>query len=275
MSEAPVVLLNGAPATAQAWLSRALHYGDGVFRTCLIYNSQLIDAEQQLETLRRDAETLGLDCPEDSRLLSEIKQLTQACDTGVLKILLVRAGQGRGYRPASGVVDGVLIRYPAPRFAASSWTSGIRAFRCALRLADQPRLAGVKHLNRLEQVLASAQWVEDADEGILCDRVGRPIGGIRSNLFWVKDGALYTPALDHCGVAGMMRSKVMALAGKAGIECKIGAWRWRELQMADEVFVTNSLIGIWPVRELERRRLVAPGPVTARLTAALGHPRLV
>ena len=275
MSGAVQALLNGAPVAEALMLSRGLHYGDGVFRTLLKYEGQLLDSKLQLLKLAHDARALGLEPPEAELLLQEAASLSGAA-SGVVKILLLRGGAGRGYAPQTwpqaGQTDRLLLSYPLPVYPAQHWQQGIDAFRCGLRLGRQPALAGIKHLNRLEQVLASRDWPEGAVEGILCDERGAPVCGTRSNLFWVSGGRLHTPALDGCGVAGMMRDKVLACATALGLPVRIELRPWSKLLDADEAFVSNSLIGIWPLRSLEQRRWEAPGPVTAGLTAVLRHP---
>jgi len=268
----PAALLNGVAAEPPLALSRGLHYGDGVFRTLLKFDGQLIDLKLQLLKLEHDARALGLEPPAAELLRQEAESLSDGLSAAVLKILLLRAGAGRGYAPQGAATDRLLLRYSVPRYPAGHWREGIRAFRCGLRLGRQPLLAGIKHLNRLEQVLASRDWPEGMDEGILCDERGAPVCGTRSNLFWVGQGVLHTPALDSCGVAGMMRDKVLAAAAALGLTVRIESRPWSKLADADEAFVSNSLIGLWPLRELEQRRWQAPGPVTARLAAALRHP---
>ncbi|MBI3171341.1 MAG: aminotransferase class IV, partial [Hydrocarboniphaga effusa] len=135
-------------------------------------------------------------------------------------------------------------------------------------------LAGVKHLNRLEQILASREWEPGADEGLLADDQNRPVSGTRGNLFWVGQGALRTSALDRCGVAGLMRGKVLQAAAALGLPYTVAEGSWNELESADEVFVTNSLIGLWPVRAMGDKSWAAPGPVTRRLMEAIKHPQL-
>ncbi|HZR37031.1 MAG TPA: aminodeoxychorismate lyase [Nevskia sp.] len=272
MSEAPQGLLNGSPLGQSLAASRGLHYGDGVFRTFLKFDGQLIDFKLQTLKLEHDARALGLEPPPAVLLRQEADGLSAGQAAAVLKILLLRAGAGRGYAPRGTAADRLLLRYPLPLYPAACWREGIRAFRCGLRLGRQPALAGIKHLNRLEQVLASRDWPEGMDEGILCDERGAPVCGSRSNLFWVGEGVLHTPALDGCGVAGMMRDKVLAAAAALGMAVRIETRPWAKLIDADEAFVSNSLIGLWPLRELEQRRWPAPGPVTARLAAALRHP---
>ena len=136
---------------------------------------------------------------------------------------------------------------------------------CQLKLAHQPALAGVKHLNRLENVLARAEW-SDADiaEGILCDGEGNVIGGTMTNLFIVLGDTLVTPELNRCGVAGVTRDRVMAIALREGVECQVRAVPVGELFSADEIFLVNSLIGAWPVRSMEGRNWSA-GALTRSL----------
>ena len=167
-----------------------------------------------------------------------------------------------------------MIRDELPDLPSRAWDKGVRATRSPVSLSQQPRLAGIKHLNRLEQVLASQGWPRGVSEAIQCDASGNPIGGTRTNLFWASRGALYTPELSFCGVAGMMRQKVLELAQALGLAWKIGRWSWRDFEGSDEAFLTNSLIGIWPLRSIGQRKWRAPGPLTLQLSAALAHPAI-
>jgi 4-amino-4-deoxychorismate lyase len=272
MSASPPALLNGAPLDQSLAGSRGLHYGDGVFRTVLHFDGLLVDFRLQAQKLEHDARVLGLDPPDFDTLRQEAEALSAGARNGVLKILLLRADAGRGYAPRTAATDRLLLLYPLPDYPAAHWREGVDAFRCGVRLGRQPALAGVKHLNRLEQVLASRDWPEGMAEGILCDERGAPVCGTRANLFWVGQGTLHTPALDGCGVAGVMRDKVLACATALGLTVRVESRPWSKLVDADEAFLTNSLIGIWPLRRLEQRQWQAPGPVTTRLAAVLRHP---
>lgn len=267
-------LINGAPATGYKSWNRGLHYGDGVFRTCLIYDGKVIDLERQIEKVINDAEAVSLYFADRDILLREAQEMAKGIPQDVLKILLVRAGAARGYRTSVATADRLLCCFPTSRYPASNWEKGIVTFKSRVRLGPQPMLAGIKHLNRLEQILASREWEPGADEGLLADDQNRPIGGTRGNLFWVKQGVLRTPLLDRCGVAGLMREKVIEAARAMQQPCEVTECSWEILDSADEVFVTNSLIGIWPVRALGDKTWAAPGPVTRRLTEAIKHPRL-
>jgi 4-amino-4-deoxychorismate lyase len=269
------LLFNGAPVAPDLGWHRGLQYGDGIFRTCLIFSSQVIDISEQIIKASSDARRLGFEAPAVDLLAQEAAVLAAGQDRAVLKIMLMRASGERGYRGGGRGADRLLCRYPAPRHAASRWDAGIVARRSAFRLASQPALAGIKHLNRLEQVLASRDWPDDADELVVGDAQDRPLSGTRTNLFWAGRGVLRTPALDACGVAGLMRDKVLAAARVLGVRAEVAAGSWDELLAADEAFVTNSLVGIWPLARLDERRWPAPGPLTQRLAAQLRHPRLV
>jgi 4-amino-4-deoxychorismate lyase len=136
---------------------------------------------------------------------------------------------------------------------------------CALRLGEQPALAGIKHVSRLEQVLARAEWNDAAiGEGLLCDTHGRVISATAANLFAVLGGRLVTPALDHCGVAGVARAEVLAQR-----DCEVRDLTMAELMRADEVFLTNSVRGIVPVAALDDRHW----EVGATTRALLAHWR--
>ncbi|HSW11507.1 MAG TPA: aminodeoxychorismate lyase [Solimonas sp.] len=269
-----VALYNGSrPGPELAW-SRGLHYGDGVFRTLLVWDGEVLDLDLQLDVLAGDAAQLGLDSPPRPLLRVELAQLAQGQPRAVLKLMLLRRAGGRGYQAARRDCDRLLLRSEAPLYPAAHWSEGVRSFISPRLLAAQPQLAGIKHLNRLEQVLASGDWPADADEALLCNAAGNPVCGSRSNLFRVKQGRLLTAGLSDCGIRGMMRRKIIDLAQALQIPVDIEDSRPETLRQADEVLLSNSLIGIWPLRQVDDHCWPAPGPITQRLMAALGHPRL-
>jgi 4-amino-4-deoxychorismate lyase len=266
--------LNGKPLAEVLALHRGLQYGDGVFRTCMVHEATVVDLEHQCRKAVADAARLGMIAVDGEALRQEAAALARGHAQGVLKMLLLRAGKERGYRSSADVADRLLCAYPAPALPPRGWDEGVSVFRSPFRLATQPLLAGIKHLNRLEQVLACRDWEEGADEALVSDAEGRPVSGTRTNLFWVRGGALHTPELARCGVSGRMRERVLAAAAAAGIACHAGDYEWDDVGGADEVFLTNSLVGIWPVRSLGGRSLRAPGSVTRQLAARIAHPRM-
>ncbi len=266
--------LDGHRTHSSLAFARGLHYGDGVFRTLLKYNNNIIDIELQINKLLEDSKALNL-APSVLKLRTQLQRAGRASDNAVLKLLVMRKAASRGYASCTREVQILAQRWPLPRYPLSCWAQGIDCFTSDIQMAAQPRLAGIKHLNRLEQVLASRDWPEAAREGILGDSDSRPICGTRSNLFWVHENRLYTPELSACGVAGVMRDKVLKAAAAMNIECRIECHPRQALLAADEAFVSNSLIGIWPMRSLDQHVWQAPGPLTQTLIQTLAHPKLI
>lgn len=267
-------LVNGAPADRIAISDRGLQYGDGVFETLAVRDGRCEFWDRHLQRLTRGCDVLRLPVPRPHQLIEEADRLARGVRQGVLKIIVTRGSGGRGYRlPRKMAPTRILTLSEWPDYPEDWPASGVAVRLCDQRLGSQPRLAGIKHLNRLEHVLARMEW-DDADvaEGLLCDQQGHVIEGISTNLFCVQAGRLRTPSLEQCGVAGIMRAVVMDVACDAGIACDAAGIERDALYAADEIFLTNSLIGIWPVRQLERRQL-EPGPVTRRLQAALNAVR--
>ena len=142
----------------------------------------------------------------------------------------------------------ILQLNPFPVWPANPQRNGIQVILCETRLGLNAQLAGIKHLNRLEQVLARSEWQQaDISEGLVCDAEGYLVEGTMSNLFWYRDDELFTPSLEYCGVDGIIRQRLIERAESLQIKVNIGRYLPAELQHADEVFLTNSVIGLWPV----------------------------
>jgi 4-amino-4-deoxychorismate lyase len=264
---ATAILVDGRPAAAVDARDRGLHYGDGVFETIACIDGAPEYWEAHLARLARGCGRLGIPLPDGDRLAADARRLCAGhSGDSVLKVIVTRGAGARGYRTAvSARPVSILLHGPWPAVPPRFTTAGVAVRVCDLRLARQPALAGIKHLNRLEQVLARREWTDDTwQEGVLCDAGGRVIEGIASNLFLVQGGRLVTPDLSDCGVAGIVRGRLLAIAGQAGFAAEVRPVPLEELHGADEIFLTNSLIGIWPVTRLEGRRL-AVGPATRRL----------
>ena len=273
----PEALYNGAAVDSTNWpQSRGLHYGDGVFRTLYIHDGECVDWNGQRAHLLADAARLGLQlqAPADQALDSEVHAIAQGRTAAVLKILLWRQASDRGYSPAAANAERLLICSPVPEVPATCWTRGVNVIDSPVRLASPHLLAGAKHLNRLEQVLASRDWPAGVDEALMSDADGHIVCGTRSNLFWSSHGRLLTPSLERCGVAGRMRARILEQASRLGIETGILQAPRASLESAEELFLTNSVFGIWPVRRLGKRDLPAPGRLTQALMRELPHPRM-
>jgi 4-amino-4-deoxychorismate lyase len=248
------MIINGLPGDFVNASDRGLMYGDGVFRTLLIHQGKPLHWQQHYNKLQHDCTALGIVCPSIQLLAAELAQLAQSEPDAIAKIVITRGPATRGYAPAANPqVTRILSTSNIPQYPDSYATQGISVHICKLRLGHQPRLAGIKHLNRLENVLAAAEWNDpDIAEGIMLDQDGHVIEGTRSNLFLVRDGKLFTPDLSKCGVAGLQRERVMHYARQQRMICKVTELTLDDLLAADEIFMVNSVIGLWPVRDLHR-----------------------
>ena len=262
-----MILVNGMQSEAVPANDRGLAYGDGVFRTLLVQAGVAQHWQRHYRKLAHDCSVLGLQCPPPALLEDELRAIAPAGDA-VVKVIVTRGAGERGYRYApQAPPNRIISSAPIPLYPARNRKEGVRVRRCRLKLAQQPALAGVKHLNRLENVLARAEWTDDAiAEGLLCDMEGRVIGGTMSNVFAVLQGELVTPSLERCGVAGVTRERVLDAALQQGTPCCIRDLTWAQLLAAEEIFLVNSVFGVWPVREVDghARRI---GPVVAQSAA--------
>ncbi len=262
------VLVNGEPTDAVSARDRGFQYGDGLFETIAVKHGAPLLLDKHLARLGAGAERLGFQVS-PALLHQEAEQLCRGVERGVLKIIVTRGVSMRGYRgdPAATPTR-VLVLSDWPSYPASYVKEGVDVRLCRTRLASQPVLAGLKHLNRLEQVLARTEWDDEFAEGLMQDESGNIVEGTMTNVFLVHDGALVTPALDRCGVEGVMRSVVLARVGGLGLACRVETVTPKHLQQAQEIFLTNSLIGLWPVRRIDHRSY-AIGDITRKIQQAI------
>ena len=254
MSPPALTLINGTPNTAISVLDRGFAYGDGVFRTIKVLAGVPQHWQQHYAKLLEDCGRLKLDCPPANLWLEDIAQLFADNADGVAKLMVSRGIAERGYAVTQAPVTRVSLRSDLPHYPASHAEQGIRAHLCQTRLAHQPLLAGIKHLNRLENVLARMEW-QDASmsEGIMLDLQGQVIEGVMSNILLRSGKMLSTPDLAQCGVAGITRQQILSLAPSLGLQTRIAAISLDELMQADEVLLCNSLYGVWQVVDFNGR----------------------
>jgi 4-amino-4-deoxychorismate lyase len=255
-------LINGQAGATLSSRDRGLLYGDGLFETVRVVGGVAPLWPHHMARLAEGCARLGLPAPDPRLLATELQAVASGMEAAVVRITVTRGEGARGYAPpAIQQPTRIVAAFPMPPLDARAASEGIRVRVCALRLAEQPRLAGLKHLNRLEQVLARAEWNDPAiAEGLLLDGAGRVICATMTNVFAVIDGALVTPALERCGVAGVARAEVLATQVRA----QVRDLRLDELLDASEVFLTSSVRGILPVQAVGDK-VFAPGPVTRAL----------
>jgi 4-amino-4-deoxychorismate lyase len=269
------VLIDGAADGAISALDRGLHFGDGVFETIACLQGRARFLSLHLERLAKGCCALGFAPPAAELLREEIGRLAAAQQRAIVKLIVTRGPAAvRGYG-VSGREQAtrITIRYPWPVEDPALQHGGVSVRVATLRLGENPALAGLKHCNRLEQVLARGEPdAAAADESLMLSRSGKLVSGTMTNVFLIdgppQSPRLRTPAVDVCGVAGVMRRVVLREATRAGIttmECELSAG---DLAAATEIFLTNARVGIWPVGRLQERTLT-PGPVTRRMQSLM------
>jgi 4-amino-4-deoxychorismate lyase len=269
---APCCWVDGQPADSVSVLERGLHYGDGLFETIAVLNGEARLLGRHLQRLATGCERLGLRA-EPAQIGAEVRAAAAEMPRAVIKVLLTRGrALARGYALSGAEIPTrIMLRYPWPAEDPAAAQAGARVRIATLRLGENPALAGVKHLNRLEQVLARREWSDPGImDALMFSHSGDLISGTMTNVFIVRDATLFTPRLERCGVAGVMRATVLALAAAGGVPVRECALSAQDLAAAEELFLTNALIGIRPVRELEGAALPL-GPLTRRLRAELAR----
>ena len=239
---------------------RGLHYGDGLFETMAVIQGTPRFWQGHVDRLAAGCEQLGLPLTPQAVLLREVQTVSAGQRRCVVKIIVTRGTSGRGYAaetPARG--NRVVCSWAWPQDPGHLVETGISMRVCSLRLGIQPALAGLKHLNRLEQVMARAEWQDPSiQEGLLLDAEDFVVSAISSNLFLVSGGRLLTPRLDRCGVRGVMRR---AILNAFRDRCEQRRITLDMLPEADEVFVCNAVRGIFPVTRIDHWEFEI-GPVT-------------
>jgi 4-amino-4-deoxychorismate lyase len=267
-----MILVNGVHQQYIQIADRGFQYGDGLFETIEVSNSQLVFIERHLARLNTGCHRLHIPCPDLTLLTSEAQDLCRHSSRAVLKIIVTRGTGGRGYRQPDCIQPTrVLSLHPYPDFPDSYSEQGIVARICSTPLGLNPFLAGIKHMNRLEQVMARSEWTDPAiQEGIMLDVNAQVIEGTMTNLFYVKEGTIYTSSLAQAGVAGIMRGIIIELTANQGLRVIEHTYTQEQLLSADEIFVCNAIIGIWPIHQIEKVHF-AVGPITRRLQQCLSQ----
>ncbi|SEK63251.1 aminodeoxychorismate lyase [Halomonas daqiaonensis] len=256
----------GAGASTEGWplKDRGVAYGDGLFETVLVRDGSPLLWNAHLARLARGCQVLGLPLPAEHRLAAPLANAPAGL--AVLKLMLTRGSGGRGYAPPE--TPDPRLRWQLSPLVPDEvrWKAGVRVRHCRLRLGIQPALAGLKHLNRLENVLARGEWSDDDTvEGLLCDSEGRLVEATCMNLFWQREGRLETPRLVRCGVAGTLRAALLERLPITEVDAIPDV-----LANAEAVWLGNSVQGLWPVSRLDG----AEGEMLHRWSIGTDHRRL-
>lgn len=249
MTPPQAYLINGKNEALTPF-DRGLAYGDGVFRTFPVMQGKPDSWDMHYAKLVEDCNALGIVCPNAEALLSDIDRLFSEDKKAVAKIIVTRGTGSRGYAvPALAQPTRVVLKSPYPEYPASYFDEGVHLHLCSFRLASQPHLAGIKHLNRLENILARMEWTDgNIAEGLLLDAGNHVIECTMSNIFARFDRLLVTPDLSRCGVAGVTRQRILETAPSLNCRAEIAELPLSRLMQADEVVICNSLLGVLQVR---------------------------
>ena len=255
------ILINGQSEVSVSSQDRGFQYGDGLFETLAMENGEVRNWPLHWNRLCDGCDRLFLPSLNEIQILSEIDHVSCGVGKEIIKVIYSRGIGQRGYAFDEGTSSTrVISAHPWPKLRETNVNIGIELFVCKTRIAIQPALAGIKHLNRLENVLARHEWnSEQYAEGIMLDTRDNVIEGTMSNLFIVKNGRLQTPDISDCGVKGITRQRIIEIAKEKGISLDVVPIKMDQVFNADEVFVCNSIIGIWPVNKIRHQNfLVTP-----------------
>jgi 4-amino-4-deoxychorismate lyase len=272
MTHKQTYLLNGSTEQTISPFDRGLTYGDGVFRTLKVNHGRPCHWALHYQKLVADCTRLGIVCPASDLLISDIAALFTEDNLAVAKIVITRGESERGYAiPAISTPTRLVIKSKLPYYEDAWYADGVTLHVCETRLSAQPKLAGIKHLNRLENVLARSEWQDDMlFDGLLLDAHDHAIECTMSNLFARYGDELITPELSSCGVAGVTRQRIMDMAKSFNLNAKEKPITFAHLLHADEVLICNTLYGAFQVTRIQQKTWI-PSPLAYQIRSLLAH----
>lgn len=245
---------------------RGLAYGDGFFTTMLVLEGRLINWRKHQQRLTLSALCLGfpeLNWPALTQDLTTVLNHFVATDTGVIKIIITRGCGGAGYQPlpkAQTQPRIIIQKLPYPQQVDRSLKDAknnpaclsfiVKSQVCRTLWSDNKQLAGLKHLNRLDNVLARYELADGMSEGIMLSQTGGVISGTQSNIVVLKDLIAYTPKLETCGIHGTLLASLKEWLPSLGYDWQETQFDLAFLNSADEVFFCNAVRGIMPMESL-------------------------
>lgn len=242
--------VNGVPNKMISVDNRAFHFGDGFFTTAKLNYGKIIFLNWHIDRLNLSAKKLMFNNFDVDLVRKEIQKAAAVAIHGFIKVIISRKnndGNMYGYRCTDDMqVSRIIYTGQLPSYYSRWLQSGIKIKTCTIRLARSCFLAGIKHLNRLEQVMI-ANWVRRnsaIDEALVLDTEGNIVECCSANIFWRKNNQVFTPSVRYAGVNGVIRQLILKLLPKLGYSSKEVIVSSEYLQDADEVFITNSLLPV-------------------------------
>jgi len=259
--------INGVETEQLLVTDRGLAYGDGLFTTAKIMAGKIEMLDAHLQRLTDGCQHLGFSTFQATELRHQLVNLAKSYSRAVLKVIITTGSGGRGYaRPNTNnlTLSIIVMVHEFPQHYDALAQSGITLGVSEQKISINPMLAGIKHLNRLEQVLLRNELdMRSEDDLVVCNINNDVVEATSANLFWFKGEQLYTPLLNHSGVAGLMRAAILAACPNTVIKQTSLA----DLQQADAMFVCNSVMGIVPVKCYHQRLSLAE--VSTEVSAAM------
>ena len=265
-------LVNGNFNQAITPFDRGFAYGDGVFRTMRIKSCVPVDWPQHYQKLVADCAAIGIVCPSAELLMNDLQQFFNPDENSVAKIIITRGEGERGYAtPAITTPMRVIVKFAMRQYIEEYYSKGVRLHLCETRLSKQPKLAGIKHLNRLENVMARMEWRDDSIfDGLLLDDQANVIECTMSNVFARFKNHIITPNLSQCGVSGITRQQIINVAKVLKSTIEVTTLPLHQLLEADEVIVCNSLYGAFQVRQIVDKTWL-PQSLATNIRKSLKH----
>ena len=244
------MLINGQVSDVIAADDRGLQFGDGIFETMTWENGGILHWRHHTKRIEKSLKALLIEPVKRQLLKQEIAQAVSesGLNKAVVKCILTRGRGGRGY---GAVIDGtpqrVISVHPFPDLSAHR--EGIAIGVSKVQIAHQPMLAGMKHLSRLEYVMAKQDCLQQGYfECVLCDVQQQVVEATTSNVFAIKGRTLVTPAIEQAGVAGVAREVLIGVANRLNYKVDVVKnLAFSSLGEYDELFLSNAVMGYVPV----------------------------
>jgi 4-amino-4-deoxychorismate lyase len=245
----PVILIDGKKQSKASIFNRNTQFGDGLFETCLVENKKLLFWSNHFERMKLGCDRLKISMIDETLWLSDIKKAfsLMKIDNCIVKLVLSRGESLRGYSYKDNIRP---IRITiVSELKKNNQDKGFSLEFCNSGYNSNPKLAGIKHCNRLEQVIARAGI--KVDDGIMLDENENVVSVTQGNIFCIQGNRLITPNLDKCGIEGTRRAVILKIAVDLGFDINIKNLSVAELLRSDEVFISNSIQGVGPVNQIE------------------------
>jgi aminodeoxychorismate lyase len=256
-----VILINGKKQTKLSVFNRLVQFGDGLFETCIVVDQRLLLSEAHFQRLEKGAKRLKIPPISRSVLTKEIAKAVfmSKLDKAVVKVILSRGESVRGYGYDKSITPTRIIIVSNAPDLPQTYTLSL----CDSGYSTNQLLSEIKHCNRLEQILARTSL--KTQECIMLDPQAQVVSVTQGNIFAIKNGVLLTPGLSECGIEGTRRQVIIKLARKQGLSVEVCCLSVAELLDCDEVFISNSVMGIKPISQINEQKY-SQHKITEQLT---------